>query len=203
MFAPFVSGFGLGGGLIIAIGAQNAFLLRQGLRREYVLPLCLVFALSDATLIILGVAGLGTLVASSPALVSWISVLGAAFLALYGMLAFYRAARPQALKPSEPATLGFAAAMMSALAFTFLNPHVYLDTVVLVGSLSGTYEGAARTFFAIGAVAASIAWFFLLGYGARLLAPLIATRWAWRALDIVIGIVMFIIAANLVRPLIE
>ena len=197
---PALQGFLLGGGLIVAIGAQNAFVLRQGLARRFVAMVCLVCALSDAALIAVGVAGVGTLVAASAGLLRAATIGGAVFLAGYGLLAVRRAFAGAALDtgPAErPASR--IAALSACLAFTFLNPHVYLDTVVLVGSVSGTHAGPARLAFAGGAVAASFVWFFALGYGARALAPLFVRPAAWRVLDLAIAAVMFALAWGLAR----
>ena len=167
-----VSGFLLGASLIVAIGAQNAFILRQGLLRQHVFVLCLICALSDALLIAAGVAGLGTLVSASPQLIRG-DVAGAMFLFGYALLAFRRALSPAALlPPARRRRLG--AAIAACLAFTFLNPHVYLDTVLLLGGLSAGFAGAARLAYGAGAALASFVWFFALGYGARLLQPLFA-----------------------------
>ncbi|MDM9619945.1 LysE/ArgO family amino acid transporter [Rhizobium sp. S96] len=192
-----LSGFFLGASLIIAIGAQNAFILRQGLLRSHVFVLCLICALSDAVLIAAGVAGLGTLVSRSPILLSVASLGGMLFLGAYAVLAFRRALHPGALQTGTPKAVGLKAAVATCLAFTFLNPHVYLDTVVLVGSLSAGYEGAGRLAFGAGAALASFIWFFGLGYGARLLQPVFAKPAAWRVLDVFIGIVMALLATSL------
>jgi L-lysine exporter family protein LysE/ArgO len=196
-----LDGFALGGSLIVAIGAQNAFVLRQGLKREFVFTVSLICALSDAVLIAAGVAGLGTLVRQSPSLLMLATAAGAAFLFAYGLIAFYRATRPHALKAEGSGAGRLSSAVATCLAFTFLNPHVYLDTVLLLGSLSARYAGMARLAYGAGAVVASFVWFFGLGYGARLLAPFFARPMAWRILDIVIGIVMWMIAAGLLVSL--
>lgn len=201
MPAAFVSGFLLGLGLIVAIGAQNAFVLRQGLMRSHVFAVCLICAVSDALLIAAGVAGLGTLVARSPGLVYWVTFGGAAFLFAYAALAFARALRPGRLEAAREGTGDLAGAVAACLAFTFLNPHVYLDTVVLLGALSAGFEGNARLAYGIGAGLASFVWFFGLGYGARLLQPVFARPAAWRILDLVIGFAMAAIAAGLVARL--
>lgn len=203
MIAGALNGFLLGAGLIIAIGAQNAFVLRQGLRREHVLAISLICALSDALLIAAGVAGLGTFIAQSDWLIAWVTLFGALFLFAYGLRSFVRALRPATLEAGEGKRETLASAVATCLALTFLNPHVYLDTVLLIGSLSGRYQGAARAAYGFGAVAASFAWFFGLGYGARLLQPLFADRRAWRLLDIGIGIVMWAIAARLAIGLLD
>lgn len=198
---PFLSGFFLGGSLIVAIGAQNAFILRQGLLGQHVFILCLICALSDAVLIAAGVAGLGTLVAQLPRLVQIVTVGGALFLFTYAALAFRRAIRPDALKAAKTGEANLGAAIAACLAFTFLNPHVYLDTVLLVGSVSASYAGADRLAFGTGAVIASFVWFYGLGYGARLLQPLFARPSAWRVLDLAIGLVMAAIAVSLLAGL--
>ncbi len=193
-----VSGFLLGASLILAIGAQNAFILRQGLLRQHVVLLCLICALSDALLIAAGVAGLGTLIATSPRLIMAVTVGGALFLFAYAFMAFRRAMHPEALLAAKKGEGSLKAAIAACLAFTFLNPHVYLDTVVLLGSLSASFEGAARFAYGAGAAIASFVWFFGLGYGARLLQPVFARPAAWRVLDILIGVVMAAIGLGLI-----
>ncbi|WP_439572228.1 LysE/ArgO family amino acid transporter [Phreatobacter sp.] len=192
------TGFLIGLGLIVAIGAQNAFVLRQGLAGRHVFAVATVCALADALLIAAGVAGLGTLVASSPVLVRVTAWGGAAFLVVYGLMAACRAFAPATLEPEGDAgEAGLGATLAAALAFTLLNPHVYLDTVVLVGSLSAQFEGPARLAYAGGAMAASVLWFYCLAYGARLLAPVFARPAAWRVLDGIIALVMWAIALRL------
>ena len=196
MLTAFLPGFLLGLSLIVAIGAQNAFVLRQGLRREHVFAVCAVCAGSDAFLIAAGVAGFGALVTALPWLAPVMRFGGAAFLLAYGMRSLWSAWRPHAgLDPAhdEPRSLSVTLAM--CLAFTWLNPHVYLDTVVLLGSVSTRY---GRTGFALGAMSASCLFFFSLGYGARLLRPLFANPKAWRVLDAAIGITMALLAVKLV-----
>lgn len=201
MFAPLISGFFLGASLIIAIGAQNAFILRQGLLRQHVFILCLICALADALLIALGVAGLGTLIQSSPQLITAVTLGGAAFLLAYSFIAFRRSMKPVALETAGGGEASLRTAISICLAFTFLNPHVYLDTVVLLGGLSARYEGQGRLFYAIGAMISSFVWFFALGYGARLLQPVFAKPSAWRVLDVMIGLVMAAIALSLLSRL--
>ena len=198
IFSAGLSGFALGASLIIAIGAQNAFVLRQGLIRSHVFVLCLICALSDALLITAGVAGLGTLVSRSPALIAVVTLGGAVFLGTYGIMAFRRAVNPAIMVSGVPESMSLKAAVLTCLAFTFLNPHVYLDTVVLLGSLSAAFEGSERTAYGAGAALASFVWFFGLGYGARFLAPLFAKPAAWRVLDVLIGLVMTLLALGLV-----
>ncbi|PZF91574.1 LysE/ArgO family amino acid transporter [Micromonospora deserti] len=195
MLSSAVAGFSLALTLIVAIGAQNAFVLRQGLRREHVLPVVLTCAASDAALITAGIAGLGALVGSSPALLAVIRWGGAAFLLCYGALAARRALRPGALVPTErpPATLR--ATVLACLAFTYLNPHVYLDTVLLLGGIAQQHPH--RWAFGVGAALASVAWFTALGVGAHRLAPLLARPAAWRVLDGAIAVLMALLAAAL------
>jgi len=190
-----VVGFATGLTLIIAIGAQNAFVLRQGIRREHVLPVVLVCALADAILISAGAAGLGVLVEKYGAVTELIRYGGVAFLLGYAVLAARRAARPGTLAPSERAAGSARAALLTCLAFTFLNPHVYLDTVVLLGSLAHQQDGP--WLFVAGAVTASFTWFFALGYGARSLGRFFAHPRSWRILDGVIAAVMAALAARL------
>jgi L-lysine exporter family protein LysE/ArgO len=191
------SGLGLGLSLIVAIGAQNAFVLRQGLRLEHVAAVVAICTVSDVVLIAAGVSGVGALLTRLPWLVPGVCFAGAAFLLGYGLLAARRALRPAALHtgPGGVAT-GLAAAVGTALALTWLNPHVYLDTVLLLGSLAGTF-GDRRWAFAAGAAVASVAWFTALGFGARLLRPVFARPAAWRVLDAVIAGVMTALAVSL------
>jgi L-lysine exporter family protein LysE/ArgO len=191
-------GFLLGASLIIAIGAQNAFVLRQGLQRRHVFAVASVCALSDALLIAAGVAGLGTLVGRNAGLLTTVTIVGAAFLIAYGALAARRAFHPTTLRPAGQAGRTLAATLATCLALTFLNPHVYLDTVVLIGGLSARHAPPGAVAFAIGAALASATWFYGLAYGARLLAPLFAQPAAWRLLDAAIALVMWAIAARLI-----
>jgi L-lysine exporter family protein LysE/ArgO len=192
-----VEGFLLGASLIVAIGAQNAFVLRQGLLRRHVFAVTSLCALSDAVLIAAGIAGLGTLVRANRGVLAFVAFAGAAFLFVYGAIAFRRALKPGVLQASDSGKGGLAATLVTALGLTFLNPHVYLDTVVLIGALSARYDLGGAAAFGGGASLASIVWFFGLGYGARLLTPIFARPAAWRVLDILIGIVMWGIAARL------
>ncbi|YBV98023.1 LysE/ArgO family amino acid transporter [Phyllobacteriaceae bacterium JZ32] len=199
MFSAALSGFLLGASLIIAIGAQNAYILRQGLLRQHVFVLCLICALSDALLIAAGVAGLGTLLAQSPGLIAAVTLGGAAFLFYYAFVAFRRSVKPEAMDARGKGETSLKAAVATCLALTFLNPHVYLDTVLLLGSLSARFEGGNRIAYGVGAVVASFVWFFGLGYGARLLQPVFARPAAWRILDGLIGIVMAGIGISLLK----
>ena len=197
--AAFIKGMGLGGGLIIAIGAQNAFILRQGLQRQYVLTSVLICGLCDAMLIAFGVAGVGALIANNPSLFAFSKWGGAAFLVCYGIRSAMAAWKPSALSTAAApiAPPRHAAVIASALAFSLLNPHAYLDTVVLLGSIGGQEIGVGRILFAAGAMLASSLWFFSLGFGARFAAPLFAKPIAWRVLDGIIALVMWAIAASL------
>ncbi|MBA4177283.1 MAG: amino acid transporter [Leptothrix sp. (in: Bacteria)] len=192
------TGFVLGLTLIVAIGAQNAFVLRQGLRREHVGAIVLLCAACDALLMVAGVAGLSQLLGTRPALALALTAGGAVFLTAYGLRALWRARRPAALQAAAGAAPpGRRAVLLQALAFTLLNPHVYLDTVLLLGSLGAQQPGAAKWVFAGGAATASAAWFSALGYGARWLAPWFARPRAWQVLDVIIGLTMLALAAGL------
>ena len=195
----FWQGFGLGAALIIAIGAQNAFVLRQGLKKQQVFVTALVCVLCNAALITLGVAGFGGLVSSSATLSAVATWGGVFFLGVYGFRAFRAALNPQGLEAQNGKALSKREAVMTTLAVSLLNPHVYLDTVVLLGSVGGQFVGAARVLFGVGAVTASGLWFFSLAYGATRLGPLFRRPVAWRVLDVLIGVVMWSIAASLVR----
>ena len=194
------AGLALGASLIVAIGAQNAFLLRQGLRREHVLPVVVVCAASDVVLYAAGAAGFGALAREAPWLITWVRWVGAVFLVGYGVLALRRALTvgATALRAAEPdgvRTAGRTVAIAAAL--TWLNPHVYLDTVFLAGSVAATH-GDGRWAFVLGASVASVVWFTGLGYGARMLGRLLASPRAWRILDGVIAAVMVAIGVSLV-----
>lgn len=195
----FTTGFALSATLIIAIGAQNSFVLRQGLRREHVVPIVAFCALADLTLISAGVAGLATVLGKAPALTMALTVAGTLFLLWYGLRAVRRALQPQALRAAGGARISLRGAVVQAAAFTFLNPHVYLDTVLLMGSVGARQPADARLWFVGGAALASGAWFTALGFGARLLAPLFSRPRAWQVLDILVGATMLALAAGLVH----
>jgi L-lysine exporter family protein LysE/ArgO len=198
VLAAALSGFLTGLSLIVAIGAQNAFVLRQGLRRRHVLLVVAVCAGSDLMLILAGVAGIGTIIERAPVVLVAVRWFGAAFLLGYGLLAARRALRGGQLEASAGQQLSTPAVLAAALAFTWLNPHVYLDTVLLVGSIASTHGVPGRWWFAAGAGLASIGWFTALGYGARALTPVFRRRNAWRVLDGVIAAVMLTLATSLV-----
>lgn len=201
MFTPLLAGLGLGLSLIIAIGAQNAFVLRQGLRREHVALVVTICAVSDAILIALGVWGLGALIAEADWLLAGVRIAGAAFLIWYGIRSAIRAGRPTTLA-TDPAgdPLSLRTAVLTAIALTWLNPHVYLDTVMLLGSIGGTYK-EGQWWFAVGASLGSVAWFAALGFGSRMLRPVFAKPVAWRILDGSIAVVMIALAASLLAAL--
>lgn len=187
--------------LIIAIGAQNAFVLRQGLRREHIMAVVAVCALSDAVLINLGVWGMGTAAATHPALALGARVFGALYLIVYAWRSLQRAWSPQALAvDAAHQRTPLAQVLGTTFALTWLNPHVYLDTVLLLGSMASPFAGMERAAFAAGASLASAVWFTTLGWGARWLAPLFATPQAWRILDAGIALLMLGLAALLLRP---
>jgi len=186
VLAGFVSALSL----IMAIGAQNAFVLRQGLRREHVATIVLICVLSDIFLIGCGVLGVGALIAHSPNL-QWVARYGGAvFLLGYGALAARRAWSQQALQLGNGPAVARKSAIMACLGFTYLNPHVYLDTVVLLGSLASQHTGRGPLWFWLGACLASVSWFVALGYGARALTPLFAKARSWRVLDSGVALMM-------------
>ena len=214
---PVLSGLGLGLSLIIAIGAQNVFVLRQGIRSEHVLPVVIICVVSDALLIAAGVAGLGFVISAAPWLVVVARWAGALFLLTYGILAARRAwrggeqlrvdqadgespgARSSGGGASTATRTELAPVIATALALTWLNPHVYLDTVLMLGSIAATH-GEDRWLFAAGAITASILWFTALGFGARYLGRWLRTHRSWRILDALIAVVMITLAVSLVLP---
>ena len=189
MSSPLVLGFIASFTLIAAIGAQNAFVLRQGIRREHVLPVVALCTVSDIVLISAGIAGVGALISAHPAALNIAKFGGAVFLVGYGLMAARRAWRPSSLTPSEAAPARLIDALLTCAALTFLNPHVYLDTVVLLGALANEHRDE-RWLFGVGAVTASAVWFVSLGLGARRLAGLFATPMTWRILDGLIAVMM-------------
>jgi L-lysine exporter family protein LysE/ArgO len=193
---PVVFGFVAGLSLIVAIGAQNAFVLRQGIRNEHVLPVVILCAVSDLVLIVAGVAGVGALVTAHPQLMTIARYGGAAFLLGYGLLAARRALQPTVMTPGDAGSARLPAVLLTCLTLTFLNPHVYLDTVVLLGTLA-SQQGDGRWRFGAGAAAASTVWFFGLGFGARRLAGLFAKPVTWRILDGVIALTMITLSVSL------
>jgi len=192
-----VAGLATGLSLIIAIGAQNAFVLRQGLAREHVLPVVVVCAVSDLVLIAAGVAGIGTVIEQAGWVIDVVRWLGVAFLTWYGVSSLLRARRTSGLAAEAPEPMSRRSAVLRATALTWLNPHVYLDTVLLVGSIANTHGASGRWWFATGACLASVLWFSGLGFGAGLASPLLARPRAWQVLDVLIGVTMLGIAVML------
>lgn len=195
----FLNGLALSGALIIAIGAQNAFLLNRALRNQHQYSVALLCSLSDTIFICLGIFGMGALVQAQPGLLLWVSIAGAVFLFVYGALAFKSAAQSHSMsidygdgKYSLTKALGIAASV------SWLNPHVYLDTMVLLGSISSQYVGYDKIWFGCGAVSASFIWFFSLAWGAQWLMPIFTSPLSWRVLDALIGVIMWTICAGLI-----
>lgn len=198
MFTTLLAGLGFGLGLIVAIGAQNAYVLRQGIRREHIGIVVAICVVSDVLLIAVGAAGVGAAISRHTTALAVVTVLGAGVLLAYGVQAIRRAIRPHGLTVSQadPTGSSLGTVVLTALALTWLNPHVYLDTVVLLGSVSASYP--VPWLFGLGAMLASIAWFTMLGFGARLLAPIFAKPAAWRIFDLMVALVMTAIATKLV-----
>ncbi len=196
--SPFVTGFLASGALIVAIGAQNLFVLRQGLRREHVGAIVLFCGAADALLMSAGVGGVGALLGAAPMLRLALALGGAGFLGWYGVGALRRMAAPGAMRVSAAGGVSMGRALAATAGFTFLNPHVYLDTVLLLGTLGGALPPALRPVFVAGAATASFMWFAALGYGARLLRPVFERPASWRVLDALVGTVMLSLAASLI-----
>jgi len=192
----YMAGLGTGLSLIVAIGAQNAFVLKQGLIGRHVFATCAFCALSDALLITLGVAGAGTIALHAPGFLAAMRWGGVIFLLVYGARAMRQALRGGSALQAGAGAAGLAATLAVIAALTWLNPHVWLDTVVLLGAISTGFENKAG--FVMGAVSGSVLFFFGLGYGARLLAPVFARPMAWRVLDVGVALVMWSIALGLV-----
>jgi L-lysine exporter family protein LysE/ArgO len=199
MFNAALAGFALGGGLIVAIGAQNAFVIRQGVLNQYVFWVCLFCSFSDAVLIWGGVFGLSTVLQVLPQLETIMRYGGVAFLLWYGIKALRRAFKPEAMGESTNGSQSLRSALALCAAFTWLNPHVYLDTVVLVGSIANARPSGEQAPFAFGASAASFVWFFGLGYGAKALRAPLSRPAVWRVIDFVIAAIMFWLAFKLLR----
>jgi len=197
---PLLAGFATTLSLIVAIGAQNAFVLRQGLRREHVLPVVLVCGLSDALLISSGIAGLGALLTRSQLALDIAKYGGAAFLYAYAVVAAKRAFSPGSITPADHAPAALRSVLLTCLGFTYLNPHVYLDTVVLLGSLANQRGPDGRWLYGLGAVTASFTWFFSLGFFSRRLTPLFARPRSWQYLDSAIALLMTALATWMLIP---
>lgn len=198
--SAFTTGFLLSATLIVAIGAQNAFVLRQGIRKEHVAPIVLFCALADFVLIAAGVGGLAGILGDSPALVGLLTIAGSVFLLWYGIRALRRSLLPQSLQAAGGTeVLSLGRALGQAAGFTLLNPHVYLDTVLLMGSVGTRQAPDMRIWFVGGAACASGVWFTTLGFGARLLAPVFARPRSWQVLDTLVGLMMLTLAVVLIR----
>jgi L-lysine exporter family protein LysE/ArgO len=197
MFSAALAGFLLGGSLIVAIGAQNAFVIRQGALNAHVFWICLFCCVCDAVLIWAGVFGLGALIKLVPLFIPVLTYGGAAFLIWYGIKALMRALNPSGMVTSSESAGSLKAALAACAAFTLLNPHVYLDTVVLVGSIANARPPGDQVPFATGASIASLTWFFALGYGAKALGPWLTQPKVWRVIDFAIAAIMFLLALKL------
>lgn len=199
MLNTFIQGFVSSGALILAIGAQNAFVLKQGLKKQAVFWVCLVCALSDSILITLGILGFGKVIQLYPQMMLWAKYLGAVFLLFYGAQHFYQAYRMQNIALGAEAPVARVGQLiLMCLALTWLNPHVYLDTVILLGAIS-TQFAETQLYFALGAISASWLFFFSLGYAARWLSPWFYNAKAWQVLDLIIGCSMWVIALLLLN----
>ena len=195
---PYVQGFGVGAGLIIAIGAQNAFVLSQGIKRQYQWLVPLICSMCDCILILAGAAGIGTLIASNPSLARISGWGGALFLFVYGIRSFISAFKTGSLEEGgSPARETFKSVVLTTLALTLLNPHVYLDTIILLGSISGQHPGMGKYAFSMGACTASIIWFFSLSFAGSLLRPVFRNPVFWKILDFFVGATMWIIACSI------
>ena len=197
MLAAALAGFALGGSLIIAIGAQNAFVIRQGVLNQYVFWICLFCSMSDAILIWSGIYGLAAVLAVAPQMLALLRYGGAAFLVWYGVKAFRRALDPNAMTVSDSNSKSLVSALAMCAAFTWLNPHVYVDTVLLVGSIANARVSGEQLPFAFGASLASFVWFFVIGYGAKALRGPLSQPKVWRGIDAAIAGIMFWIAIKL------
>lgn len=201
MQTAFIQGMGIGGSLIIAVGAQNAFVLKQGIKRAYPLPIALLCSIIDALMITAGVAGLGHIIEAFPTIKHVASFGGAAFLIWYGANALKASFVTKGMEMDHAQNAdSLRKAILTTLGISLLNPHLYLDTVVLLGSISTQFEDAHRPWFGAGAVLASFIWFFSLSFGARLLAPIFSRPAAWRYLDRFIWLTMWSIAAAIIWP---
>lgn len=198
MLHTYLQGFAIGLSLIVAIGAQNAFVLKQGLKKQAVFWVCFVCALSDSILVVLGITGFATVIQLYPELVGFAKWAGAVFLLWYGLQHAIQAFKSnQSLHAGSQNEIKLSKIIIVCLALTWLNPHVYLDTVVLIGSISTQFE-QTKLYFALGVITASWFFFFSLGYGARVLIPVFANPQAWKVLDVVIALIMWSIAISLI-----
>jgi len=198
MITPFLQGFGTGGGLIVAIGAQNAFVLSQGVRKNHHLIIAMICIFCDTLFISAGVAGFGTVVSADPTLSQWVTWGGAGFLVFYGWKSLCSALRGGNLTTNDQTVKSLKIAVITTLAVTLLNPHFYLDTVILLGGVSSRFHGESRLFFWAGAVSASTIWFISLSLGGQMLAPLFKKQISWRILDSLVCCTMWVIAGSLI-----
>ena len=193
----YLQGFGISAGLIMAIGAQNVFVLSQGIRRQYQWLVPFICSTCDCVLILLGAFGIGTLIASDPLLSRLAGWGGAAFLFVYGARSLLAVFKKQALEKREPVRITLKSVVLTTFALTLLNPHVYLDTLVLIGSISGQFSGEKKVLFVIGACSASIVWFFSLSLAGSLMRPMFEKPVVWKILDGCIGVIMWGIAFSI------
>ena len=200
MLLAFISGFLISISLILALGPQNVFVLRQGLLRSHVFASCLVCSISDALLIAAGVLGVGLFITQIEGLAVWMSIGAAIFLIFYGCLRIKSALNPKGLEVDDSESKDLWPTMLAGLAFTYLNPHVYVDTLLLIGGASSSYTGDDQLMFGIGAATASFVFFFSLGYGAKSLSPLLNNPESWKIIDLFIAGIMFTVAGILLFP---
>ena len=200
MLLAFISGFLISISLILALGPQNVFVLRQGLLRSHVFASCLVCSISDALLIAAGVLGVGLFISEIEGLATWMSVGASIFLIFYGFLRVKSALNPKGLEIDDSESKELWPTILAGLAFTYLNPHVYVDTLLLIGGASSSYTGDDKVMFGIGAATASFVFFFSLGYGAKSLSPILNNPESWKIIDFFIAGVMFTVAAILLLP---
>jgi len=198
LFTTFLQGFGTSGGLIVAIGAQNAFVLSQSVRRNHHVVIALICILCDTVFITAGIAGVGRSVSAHPSLSQWITWGGAGFLFVYGCRSLHSAIQGGSLNTSDRAVKSLGAAILTTLAVTLLNPHFYLDTVILLGGISSQFHGESRFIFWVGAVSASVLWFICLSLGGQMLAPVFRKQTSWRILDSLVCLTMWSIAVSLI-----
>lgn len=199
IFRSIVEGFAMGGGLIIAIGAQNAFVLKQGIKGEHRMVIALICAFSDAFLIVIGIAGMGFVFSSHPLITKIIAIAGSAYLAWFSFKCFHSAVKGESMDINCEiyGSISLKNAVVTTLALTFLNPHVYLDTVVMLGGFGAARSVEIRPFFGLGAVTASVVWFFALAFSGKFIAPFFKKQSSWRVLDTAIGLLMIYITVNL------
>ena len=200
MLLAFISGFLISISLILALGPQNVFVLRQGLLRSHVFASCLVCSISDALLIAAGVLGVGLFITQIEGLAVWMSMGAAIFLIFYGCLRIKSALNPKGLEVDDSESKDLWPTMLAGLAFTYLNPHVYVDTLLLIGGASSSYTGDDKLMFGIGAATASFVFFFSLGYGAKSLSPVLNNPESWKIIDLLIAGIMFTVAGILLFP---